>query len=103
MSSTATISKVCLDDSTWQAPRKVFFEKLNLAQSTFEEADIIWSDCQWSNNTPDPTFAARVQPGQQINFFPEASTIFRKDELAQNLNHFSKLHPQSFTNVMPKS
>lgn len=94
---------VNLDDSEWPASKNALIKKLNFTTAPSDQAEIIWSDCQWEDNTEDPKVMEALKSTQTINYFPKSSETFRKDTLTENLNQFESRYPKMFKNVVPKS
>lgn len=99
-----SFQKVNLSDSEWTATEATLIRKRKLTKTDNpQDADLIWSDCQWENNTPDPQQIKNLLPHQTINYFPQACETFRKDILTENINKFSELCPENFKDILPKS
>lgn len=89
--------KICLADSDWQATKNVLLEKLQCQSVATEDADLLWSDCQWEDNTADPKWAKNLKENQTINYFPGSSDVFRKDTLTDNISK------SPYSDILPKS
>ena len=100
-------TSICLDDSTWDAPKNVFLKKLNFNITNSHDADIVWSDCQWDEcqggSSPDPLIFNKLSKDQKINYLPNANNTFRKDVLTDNINRFRRDFPEVFEDIMPRS
>jgi len=99
----SSYQKINFDDSTWPAAKKALLKKLKFEQASPNEANLIWSDCQWPDNTADPKWINSLTKNQSINYFPEASETFRKDTLTENINRYANKYPEIFKDVLPKS
>lgn len=102
------LKTVSIRDTINPAPVHVFktLYNTNFTQND-SQADIIWSDCQWEDNTPDKSIMNLLnQPensNMMINYFPEASEIFRKDRLNENLHSMEATYTGHFDHIIPQS
>lgn len=103
--------KVNAKDTTWHAAKYIFNNITSSQQiDNLEDEDLslVWSDSQWENNHADPKVMEAVKNNKNdknllINYFPEASEIFRKDTLAENIKLLEDLYPGQFDTLIPKS
>lgn len=95
--------KINFDDSEWPAPKKALLEKLKYQSAPTDQADLLWSDCQWPDNTADPKYIKNLKEHQSINYIPNASETYRKDTLTENINSYAEKYPNIFRDVLPKS
>lgn len=100
-----SFQNIDLSDSEWTATKAALITKRRLTNTSDnpQKTDLIWSDCQWENNTPNPQQIQNLLPHQSINYFPKAFETFRKDILTENVNKFSELCPENFKDILPKS
>ena len=103
--------KVNATDTTWHAA-KYIFEHITSSQQIEDLEDnelaLVWSDSQWPNNHADPKVMEAIKNHKNdknllVNYFPEASEIFRKDILAENIRLLEDLYPGQFDTLIPKS
>jgi len=102
----SSFKKIDATDSEWPACKHVFTKYLNsqlIKSSPSKLPDLIWSDCQWHNNSPNKNIAKSMTKNQCINYFPEASEIFRKDILNDNILKMENKFPNHFEQILPKS
>ena len=105
------LKKVNAIDTCWNGSKYVFE---NITSSELidnyedDELSLIWSDCQWQNNQPDPKVIEAMighknLENLMINYFPGASEVFRKDNLAENIRAMEDFYPGQFEGLIPKS
>lgn len=89
---------------SWSASKHVFQKLYNAKLTkTQSQADLIWSDCQWTDNKPDENVIKNINSDQTINYFPKACDIFRKDILNDNILKMERKFPGQFECILPKS